>query len=112
MATQSNASMFDPWASGNDNSPWGAPDPAPAKPAQPKVELGAPPARITPNDISGGWGAPISTSNKPVPQRTVTADEDFGGWTSASATQTPVAPPARQGGGFGGATDAFENPWG
>lgn len=104
--------MFDPWASGNDNSPWGAPDPAPAKPAQPKVELGAPPARITPNDISGGWGAPISTSNKPVPQRTVTADEDFGGWTSASATQTPVAPPARQGGGFGGATDAFENPWG
>ncbi|OAP58290.1 hypothetical protein AYL99_07380 [Fonsecaea erecta] len=111
-APQTNTSMFDPWASGNDSSPWGAPDPAPAKPAQPKVELGRPPAHITPNDIQGGWGEPISSSNKPVRQASVTADEDFGGWTSASTTQTPVVPPAKSSGGFGGTSDPFDNPWG
>lgn len=110
-ASQSN-SMFDPWGSGNDSSPWGAPEPAPAKPAQPKVELGKVPSRITPNDISGGWGEPISSSTKPARQASVTADEDFGGWTSASTTQTPVAPPSKPGGGFGGASDPFDNPWG
>ena len=106
--------MFDPWGSGNDSSPWGAPEPAPVKPAAPKVELGKPPAHITPNDISGGWGEPISSASaKSAQQPTVTADEDFGGWTSASTTQTPVAaPPKGSGGGFGGASDPFDNPWG
>jgi stromal membrane-associated protein len=113
MPPPSNSSTFDPWASGNDGSPWGAPESAPAKPAQPKVELGKVPSRITPNDISGGWGEPISSSNKPVRQASVTADEDFGGWTSASTTQTPVAPPSNKpGGGFGGGPDPFDNPWG
>ncbi|OAG40301.1 hypothetical protein AYO21_05392 [Fonsecaea monophora] len=109
---QTSSSLFDPWASGNDSSPWAAPEPTPAKPAQPKVELGKPPAHITPNDIHGGWGEPISSSNKPVRQASVTADEDFGGWTSASTTQTPVAPQAKGNGGFGGASDPFDNPWG
>jgi stromal membrane-associated protein len=111
---QSNASMFDPWGSGNDNSPWAAPEPAPAKPAPPKVELGRPPAHLTPNDISGGWAEPISTSrSKPAQPPAVTADEDFGGWTSASTTQTPAAnAPKASGGGFGGAPDPFDNPWG
>ncbi|KIX05770.1 uncharacterized protein Z518_03742 [Rhinocladiella mackenziei CBS 650.93] len=110
---QNNSAMFDPWGSGAESSPWGAPEPAPAKPEPPKVELGRPPAHITPNDISGGWGEPISAaSNKPT-QPTVTADEDFGGWTSASTTQTPgAAPPKASGGGFGGASDPFDNPWG
>ncbi|KAI1611464.1 hypothetical protein EDD36DRAFT_441527 [Exophiala viscosa] len=109
---QGNAATFDPWGSSND-SPWGAPEPAPAKPAPPTVDLGKPPTHITPNDISGGWGEPISSSSKPAQQPTVTADEDFGGWTSASTTQTPVAPPAKSGGsGFGAASDPFDNPWG
>ncbi|KAJ9608527.1 ARF GAP with effector function(s) [Cladophialophora chaetospira] len=111
---QGSSSMFDPWGSGNDSSPWGAPEPAAVKPPQSKVELGKVPSRITPNDISGGWGEPISSSNKSAPARqaSVTADEDFGGWTSASTTQTPVAPPSKSGGGFGGGSDPFDNPWG
>lgn len=109
---QNNAALFDPWGSNND-SPWGAPEPAPAKPVPPKVELGQPPAHITPNDISGGWGEPLSSNSKPTQQPTVTADEDFGGWTSASTTQTPAAAPGKpSGGGFGGASDPFDNPWG
>ena len=110
--------MFDPWSSAGDNSPWGAPDPTPvpAKASAPSVDLGKPPEKITPNDISGGWGAPISSAGKPARQASVTADEDFGGWTSASTNQTPVAPnPPKQGGGFGTgfgtASDPFDNPW-
>ena len=107
--------MFDPWSSAGDSSPWGAPDPtpAPAKVSAPGIDLGKPPEKITPNDISGGWGAPISSSAKPARQASVTADEDFGGWASASPTQT--SKPAKQGGGFGGgfggASDPFDNPW-
>lgn len=118
VAVPTNSALFDPWgSSGNDSSPWGAaepsPAPAPAQVAPSKVELGRPPAHITPNDISGGWGEPISSSsNKPVQQPTVTADEDFGGWTSASTSQTPVAGPSKSGGGFGGGSDPFDNPWG
>jgi len=103
MTSQSSASMFDPWG-GADTNAWGAPEPA--KPAAPKVELGNVPSRITPNDISGGWGAPISSSHKPTTQPTVAADEDFGGWTSAA---TPAA--TKPSGGFG-ASDPFDNPWG
>lgn len=50
---------------------------------------------------------------------TVSADEDFGGWTSASVPQTPAAGPgtshgsklAGGGGGFGGSDDLFSNVW-
>jgi stromal membrane-associated protein len=108
MASQNSSAMFDPWSSGNDNS-WGTPDPAPTKPKAPTVDIGKPPSRITPNDISGGWGAPISSAKNPP---TITADEDFGGWTSASATQTPATGPSKSSGGFGGASDPFDNPWG
>ena len=116
--SQPGNSMFDPWSSAGDSSPWGAPDPSPAPkkvPAQ-SVDLGKPPEKITPNDISGGWGAPISSAGKRARQASVTADEDFGGWTSASTNQTPVAPnPPKQGGGFGTgfatASDPFDNPW-
>jgi len=117
-AVPTNSALFDPWgSSGNDSSPWGAPDPTPApvqaQAAPSKVELGKAPAHITPNDISGGWGAPISSSsNKPAQQPTVAADEDFGGWTSASTSQTPVTGPPKASGGFGGASDPFDNPWG
>ena len=107
VTTQSSTSMFDPWGGAESNA-WGAPEPA--KPAAPKVELGSVPTKITPNDISGSWGAPISgTTNttKSTTQPTVIADEDFGGWTSAA---TPAASKPSQ--GFGGASDPFDNPWG
>jgi stromal membrane-associated protein len=135
MPTQTSNSMFDPWASGRDSSPWGAPEAAPAKPAAPPVNLGKPPEKITPNDISGGWGAPIASANKPARQASVTADEDFGGWTSAAspvaqqppksnaggfggwgsatspAPQQPAKPNNGGFGGFGGGSDPFDNPW-
>jgi stromal membrane-associated protein len=113
--TSTNAALFDPWSTGGDSGGWGAPEPtvAPKIPSQPSVDLGKVPSKITPNDISGGWGSPISSSNKPSQAPTVTADEDFGGWTSASTTQTPVARPAKSGGGFTSSTsDPFDNPWG
>ena len=110
--SQTSNSTFDPWGSAADSSPWGAPDPTPAKVAAPSVDLGRVPSRITPNDISGGWGAPMTGANKSA-QPTVAADEDFGGWTSASTTQTPIATnPPKPNGGFGGGSDAFDNPWG
>lgn len=103
-ASQPNTTMFDPWGA-SDNNAWGAPEPA--KAVQPKIELGSVPSKITPNDISGGWGAPISSVSKPTAaQPTVTADEDFGGWASAA---TPAA--TKPGGNFG-ASDPFDNPWG
>ncbi|KPI34465.1 uncharacterized protein AB675_4081 [Cyphellophora attinorum] len=107
----SNNAFSDPWGSlaAADSSPWGAPEPVPPKPAAPTVDLGKVPSRITPNDITGGWGAPISQAAKPTRQPSVTADEDFGGWTSASATQTP-ATSKPSGGGFGGGLE--DNPWG
>jgi stromal membrane-associated protein len=114
-AASGNGSMFDPWASGNDNSPWGAAEPTATK-AAPTVDLGKPPERITPNDISGGWGQPMSSAQNSKPttarQASITADEDFGGWASA-ASPAAAAPPAKQGGfSGGGGSDPFDNPWG
>lgn len=103
MSSQPSNGMFDPWG-GADTNAWGAPEPA--KPTASKVELGSVPSHITPNDISGGWGAPISSASKPTQKPTVMADDDFGGWTSAA---TPAA--TKPAGGFG-ASDPFDNPWG
>jgi len=103
MTSQPSSSLFDPWGASDTNA-WGAPESA--KPIAPKVELGNVPSKITPNDMSGGWGAPTSSPHKPSTQPTVAADEDFGGWTSAA---TPAA--SKPSGGFG-ASDPFDNPWG
>ena len=114
FATQPSSSAMNPWG-GLDSNAWAASDPEPgtAKAVPPSVSLGTVPSKITPNDISGGWGAPITTSNKASQPPTVMGDEDFGGWTSASPTQTASAPPPRAApGGFGGASDPFDNPWG
>jgi stromal membrane-associated protein len=108
MASQPSSTLFDPWSSGNDNT-WATPDPAPAKPNLPAIDIGKPPSRITPNDFSDGWAAPLSSAKNPP---TITADEDFGGWTAASTTQTPATGPSKSTGGFGGASDPFDNPWG
>lgn len=105
--------MFDPWSSAGDNNAWTNSEPVPesarSKPAT--VDIGKPPAHITPNDISSGWGEPISSSNKPGQVPSVTADEDYGGWTSASTDQATTAPATKAGGSFG-ASDPFDNPWG
>ena len=79
------------------------------------------------NDISGGWGAPLSSASKPSggAQPTVAADEDFGGWTSAATPAASTGAGAgtgtgnqasnagqKQGGGFGGGSDdLFSNVW-
>ncbi|RMZ91313.1 hypothetical protein DV736_g1462, partial [Chaetothyriales sp. CBS 134916] len=114
ISSTSNA-IFDPWSSATvDSSPWGAPEPAASKPVPPpSVELGRVPSHITPNDITGGWGTPISSASKSTTQPTVATDEDFGGWASGSTTQTPAtANPPKASGGLGGASDPFDNPWG
>lgn len=114
LVSQSSSALFDPWSSNHDGTAWGTsePTPAPSKPKAPTVDIGKPPTHITPNDISNGWGAPISSSQKPGQNPSIAADEDYGGWTSASANQTPTAPAAKPSGGFGGASDPFDNPWG
>lgn len=106
----------DAWGS---NDAWATPDPAPA-PA--KAPTAKPPAVSMPsNDFA--WGG-SSTSNggfgsQAAPK--ITADEDFGGWSSAAPVSPPVAkpPPPQQssttkpnGGGFGGSDDLFSNVWG
>jgi stromal membrane-associated protein len=114
LVSQSSAAMFDPWASGGDNNAWSTPDPPPqpSKPKAPTVDIGKPPAHITPNDISSGWGEPISSSQKPGQAPAITADEDYGGWTSASPTKPSNTAPSKTSSGFGGASDPFDNPWG
>jgi stromal membrane-associated protein len=69
------------------------------------------PDTLTANDIGSGWGAPA-----PKPTPTVAADEDFGGWTSASpitpATTTTNNSSTKPAGGFGGGSDdLFSNVW-
>ncbi len=115
LVSQNSSAMFDPWSSATDNNAWGIPastPPPPSRPKAPSVDIGKPPAHITPNDISSGWGNPITSFQKPVQALSITADEDYGGWTSASSTQAPTAAPNKSSGGFGGASDPFDNPWG
>ncbi|PGH14268.1 hypothetical protein AJ80_06008 [Polytolypa hystricis UAMH7299] len=76
------------------------------------------PDTLTANDIGSGWGASSTTSSKPAP--TVSADEDFGGWTSAApassgtggVTSGSTGGSGNAGGkGFGGSEDLFGNVW-
>lgn len=75
-------------------------DPAPAKP----------PTTTTTNDF--GWGSLASQPIVPgvsggfAPK--VAADEEFGGWTSSTTTNTSTSKPAA---GFGGGEDLFSNVW-
>ncbi|KAJ5825664.1 Arf GTPase activating protein [Penicillium riverlandense] len=116
-ATKAPASMFpasiDPWGGNAWNTPDPAPEPAPAPAAAPSAaSMMKVPDTLTANDIGSGWGAP----SKQTP--TVTADEDFGGWTSAapvsSNTMTAtsnVSSSTKPAGGFGGNDDLFSNVW-
>ena len=85
-------SNMDAWGS---NDVWGsnasAPAPAPAAAPPSMSAVHAP--------KSPGWGAPA------------TADDDFGGWSSAAPQQT-TSQPAKPAGGFGGGNDdLFSNVW-
>ena len=68
------------------------------------------PDTLTPNDMGNGWGAP-SAAPKPAP--TVSADEDFGGWTSAAPVSNtiPSTNTSKPASGFGGSDDLFSNVW-
>lgn len=90
---------------------WATPDPAPKAPSpQPAKVMG---------DFggwgssSGGGGSLASTSIVPgssgglVTQPKVTADEEFGGWTSSTGPATGTS----GGKGFGASEDLFSNVW-
>ncbi|KAL1997552.1 hypothetical protein VTN49DRAFT_83 [Thermomyces lanuginosus] len=99
---------IDPWAS----DPWRTPDPAPVTTEAPGSSVSATmkmPEKLTSNDIGAGWGAP----SKPTTQPEVTADEDFGGWTSAAPTSTSAGGSStiKPLSGFAGNDDLFSNVW-
>jgi stromal membrane-associated protein len=109
------------------NDVWGTPEGsstsfAAPKPAPSFATTKAAPVTAPPND--NGWGNSSTATGgfgnasfQPGPPK-VTADEDFGGWSSA-APVSPVAPvpapkaskPAASG-NFGGGDDLFGNVWG
>lgn len=106
-------SNTDAWGS---NDAWSTSDMAPAKPTA------APPLQTSSNDF--GWGSGngslanqsivpggsggFSTSNGSPPK--VSADEDFGGWSSA-APVTPAAGGAKPATSFAASEDLFSNVW-
>lgn len=108
----------DAWGS---NDAWSTPDPAPAQ-ISPTVDKPLPPmqTQASPNDF--GWGSSSVASQSIVPSGggfsqvssppKVSADEDFGGWSSA----VPVTPAAsatqpKTGGGYVANEDLFSNVW-
>ena len=105
----------DPWGS---NEAWATPEPTPSatKPAVVK----SPPAATPSNDLTWGdnFASNVGSGSQAPPK--ITADEDFGGWSSAAPVSPPVSkPPQTQsngskpnGGGFGGSDDLFSNVWG
>ncbi|KAF2239700.1 ArfGap-domain-containing protein [Viridothelium virens] len=110
LPTASAFSNMDAWGS---NEAWGTPDPAPAPQpvSAPETSRPAPVAASSGGDVFGGWGA--ATVAKPAEPK-VSADEDFGGWSSApdaggNNSGTGGAKPV---GGFGGGNDdLFSNVW-
>ncbi|KAJ5387721.1 Arf GTPase activating protein [Penicillium cosmopolitanum] len=110
-ATAAAAGMMDPWGGNAWSNPEPAQAPAPAPAAPSGASMMKVPDTLTANDIGSGWGAPA-----PKPTPTVAADEDFGGWTSASpitpATTTTTNSSTKPAGGFGGGSDdLFSNVW-
>ncbi|KAF2397011.1 ArfGap-domain-containing protein [Trichodelitschia bisporula] len=96
------SAAFDPWGS---NEAWGDVTTAPAAPATSSATTGA-------WDSGNGFGNGFGVPKAAVPQ--VSADEDFGGWSSAPAPPHPgtkvEVPKSKPGGGFGG-DDLFSNVW-
>lgn len=121
-STASNAfsgfSNSDAWGS---NDAWTTPDPAPTTKGAPSFK--SPPISTSSNDLA--WGtAPSSNGGlgsggfgSLAPPK-VTADEDFGGWSSAAPISPPLSKPAPpsnnskpSGSSFGGSDDLFSNVW-
>ncbi|KAJ5755700.1 Arf GTPase activating protein [Penicillium manginii] len=104
------AGMMDPWGGNAWSNPEPASAPAPAPAASSGASMMKVPDTLTANDIGSGWGAP-----PPKPAPAVAADEDFGGWTSASpitpATTTNNSSTKPAGGFGGGSDDLFSNVW-
>ena len=105
----------DAWGS---NDAWATPDPpsASAKAPEPKSQNTSAPS----NEFAwGGSSASNGSFGAQAPPK-ITADEDFGGWSSAAPVSPQIqkpAPPSSNsskpnGGGFGGSDDLFNNVWG
>lgn len=110
---------FDSW--GGSNNVWSTPDP-PIK----ATSISKPPMQTQASPNEFGWGS--SSGNSAVhgvsadsgegfghvsPPLKVSADEDFGGWSSAvPATSAASAAPTKQGPGFVASEDLFSNVWG
>lgn len=115
MAGLSGFSNADPWGS---NDAWATPEPAPAVPKASAIKS-PPTASAATTDF--GWGSNTSADNglasggfEATSAPNISADEDFGGWSSA-APATPAANSSTQAtkpaSGFGGSDDLFSNVW-
>jgi stromal membrane-associated protein len=96
----------------------GNPEPAPAVPKASAIKS-PPTASAATTDF--GWGSNTSADNglasggfEATSAPNISADEDFGGWSSA-APATPAANSSTQAtkpaSGFGGSDDLFSNVW-
>ncbi|KAI9878233.1 MAG: SPARC- modular calcium-binding protein 2 [Pleopsidium flavum] len=105
-------SNADPWGS---NDAWATPEPAPAGP---KASAIKPPRTASAATTDFGWASTNNGSGSggfgATSAPKISADEDFGGWSSA-APITPAANPSTQAtkpaSGFGGSDDLFSNVW-
>lgn len=83
------------WGSSSDA--WGDSKPAAAAPAP------------MPAASNNGWGSPMTATKVTSPQ--VTADDDFGGWSSAPHASTSTSTPAKPAALNSGNDDLFSNVW-
>lgn len=106
----------DAWGS---NDAWATQEPAPAAVKTPIVK--SPPISTPSDDLAWGGNSTSSGGFGSQAAPKITADEDFGGWSSAAPVSPPVAkpPPPQQssnskpsGAGFGASDDLFSNVWG
>jgi stromal membrane-associated protein len=126
VATQPPAATSMGWGNNSDawgtNDAWSTPDPTPAKVASPTQP---PPPQASTNDF--GWGSSGSgslASQSIVPGGSsgfsttttapkVSADDDFGGWSSAAPATpaTGTTSGAKPATGFAASEDLFSNVW-
>ncbi|TAQ87069.1 hypothetical protein B7494_g4594 [Chlorociboria aeruginascens] len=101
----------DAWGSNDAWSTAQTSDPI-SKPAPPQAssgDFGWSGGSLANQSIVPGGGGGFNTSSGPPK---VTADEDFGGWSSAAVPTTNVAPgPAKPTAGFVTSEDLFSNVW-
>ncbi|KAK2809369.1 hypothetical protein FQN50_003828 [Emmonsiellopsis sp. PD_5] len=100
------SSSIDAWG----GNAWSTTEASPPAKQEPSTMMKVP-ETITANDIGSGWGASTGPS-PPKPAPAISADEDFGGWTSAAPeAPTTTANSKPKTGGFGGSDDLFSNVW-